>query len=188
MTASRFLLALLAGALSFTSVPLVHGTTVRYLMPDDLIRGARRIFHGTCTDVQSFRDDANRIVTRYTFTVHETLKGKVDSLQRFTLYGGRYRGLQTVIPGLSQYRRGDEVVLFLGPVDPGSGLCFPVGLDQGLFRVTSGEGGKKVSRSLDQLHLVAPRTGRPGRFPVRADLDAFKRFVRDRVAAHRKNR
>ncbi|MFQ5654779.1 MAG: hypothetical protein ACE5GW_08615 [Planctomycetota bacterium] len=149
------------------------------------MRRAERIIHATCTDRQSYFDSRHRLVTRYTFRIAETLKGRPDPLASFVTPGGELNGLATVIPGLSGHAIGDEVILFLGPAAPDQAFCLPVGLDQGIYRVAldPGDGSARVRRSLDALHLAPPPRGEGLGEQLRENipLEEFKAAVRARV-------
>ena len=161
----------------------IPATTVLELSADAMVLRSQRIFHGVCQDRVTFRDERNQIMTRYTFWVFETLKGRHDSLAYFVQPGGEHDGIATVIPGLSQHHLGDEVVLFLGATAPGHSLCLPVGLDQGLYRVNLLDGQPWVQRSLGGLHTIRPRNQKNRvLFPHRAPLAEFKRAVKDKLA------
>jgi hypothetical protein len=61
-----------------------------------------------------------------------------------------------VVPAITSYRVGDEVVLFLHP-DSGEGFTSPVGLGQGRFRVHHHAGGAAVAENdVGNVNLVSP--------------------------------
>ena len=162
-----------------------YGTTVLAFGADDLIARADHIFHGVCTDRHVTKDDRGRLVTHYSFVVTETLKGKHEVVVKFTLPGGQKDGRATVIPGLSQHGIGDEVILFLGASEATSPFRFPIGLDQGLYRVrTDAQGDKRVKRSLNGLRLIdkgAKDKPQLASFPENLPIRGFKQLLRDRL-------
>ncbi len=165
---------------------LALATTVVEVDTAALITHAERVIHATCTDKTTYVDKQNRIVSRYRFTVWETLKGKHLQVVDVVQPGGEYRGLTTVIPGLSRHKVGDEMVLFLGATSATSQFCMPVGLDQGLYRVVSDPvRGKVVRRKLDGLRIVRPGQNQQPRdlLPEDVGIDAFKQVLRARIGA-----
>ena len=177
-------------AVSIFAAGEASATTVVELSANDLVTRSQKIFHGLCRDVHSYLDSRQRIVTRYTFTVVETLKGEHESWFSFVQPGGEYRGVTTLIPGLSSHRVGDEVILFLGPTGTTSELCLPVGLNQGLYRIVVDRrsGSYWVRRSLSGLHtLRLPHAKQQGHFPDHARLDHFKQVLRAKVEELNRN-
>ncbi len=168
-------------------VPLA-ATTVVALGASDLAARAGSIVHATCIDCAGERDARGRIVTRYTFRIHETLKGESEPILEFVQLGGEHGGLATVIPGLSRHSRGDEVILFLSDAYGDEGRYrLPVGLDQGVYRVIASPGGagRRVVRCTADLVLVPPEDGAGDggdRFPEHVAPDVFKAAVRRKVA------
>ena len=153
---------------------------------EGLLRRSEIIVHGTCSDLQSFLGPDQRIHTRYTFRVHRTLKGTVTGRLVVVHPGGTYRGVRTLIAGLSSHRIGDETILFLGPATPGTEVRLPVGLDQGVFRVEpDGSGGARVTRRLTGLRRVDSR-GNPARklAPEEAGLEEFLESVKHALTRH----
>ncbi len=160
----------------------LSATTVVALDADTLIQKSRLIVQAVCSGYRCYRDDTQRIVTRYTFSILETLKGTERATLSFVQPGGVYQGIATVIPGLSSHAPGQESVLFLGP---GGAYRLPVGLDQGVFRVVVDpqNGRLWVRRSLAGLHLL-PSSGDP--LPDHVTLEEFKGIVRAGIARTQK--
>jgi hypothetical protein len=108
---------------------------------------AGRLFHGRCLERREIVDGVSFPCTEYTFEVIEAVKGCRDPEGRprkrvtFRHVGTRKAHARPdglVVPplrlGLPEYEPGEEVVLFLTK-DSRAGLCSPVGLPQGHFRV-----------------------------------------------------
>lgn len=162
-------------------------TTVIELGVEQLVERSDRIVHAVCTYAHSYRDAEGRIVTRYEFQAQETLKGSHEATFAIVQPGGRVGTVQTIIPGLSSYRMSDEVVLFLGQVNPRSGFRLPLGLDQGIYRVKSDpqSGQRVVRRNLTDLHFVrAPQQASPEQLPEGISVSQFKAEVRNRLSAN----
>ena len=83
-------------------------------------------------------------VTRVTFEVGDDVKGTSGESITLTLLGGdRPHGLPYRVPGLPQFRAGEEWVLLAYPPSK-AGLTSPVGLFQGAFRVRTGAAGDRT--------------------------------------------
>lgn len=108
---------------------------------------AGRLFHGRCLERREIVDGVPFPCTEYTFEVIEAIKGCRDpegnprKKVTFRHVGTRKAHVRSdglVVPplrlGLPEYQLGEEVVLFLTK-DSRAGLCSPVGLPQGHFRV-----------------------------------------------------
>lgn len=174
----------IAATLLVAATPLLLATTVLHFDANDLVGRADRIAHVTCYDVHSYVDPQGCIVTRYSFVVHETLKGQPDNVLTFTQLGGEYNGYRLMVPGLSEHRVGDESVLFLGPTSPKSGLTMPVGLDQGLYRVKARSDVDEtpvVRRTLQGLHRFRGSKRVGADLPEETDVATFKNAVRSKV-------
>lgn len=117
-----------------------------------LERNAGSIFHGRCIAKQEVEDGKPVPFTEYTFEVLGAVKGMKDprgkDLETITfrhagVRTGRVRGDGTeeapIRWGIPEHEIGDEMVLFLTRESRG-GLCAPVGLSQGKFRVMKKDG------------------------------------------------
>lgn len=160
-----------------------RATTVVALDADALTQRAQRIVHGTVLDAKSYVGESGLVVTRYVLAVHDTLKGPTRDSMVFVQPGGTYRGISTVIPGLSTHAVGDEEVMFLGPPSA-RGWVLPVGLDQGDFKVTlDADGVRRVRRHLHGLRMLPPQDRQVGaQFREAAPLAEFMASVRERVS------
>ena len=176
----------------------LNATTVLGFDADGLVSHADRIVHATCDRRESYRDDRGLIVTRYVFTVHESLKGDAlkdgalndgaTSTIEFVQPGGEYRGVRLVIPGLSEHTVGDEMILFLSAASRHDARRrLPIGLDQGVYRVTTREDETepKVRRRVGDLRIVNPSSALDS-FPEDVGVATFKAAVRAKVAEQKK--
>jgi hypothetical protein len=175
----RWTLAL-AGAVTCAGATLLqaHHAVLRFNL-EEMVMSADRAFIGQCLDIQEARESiggGNLPVTRYTFAVERVIKGQVPSTFTFTQLGYRLRkaaksGSVTMnghaakpgifIHGMSEYEVGDRLLLLLVPNYQNGRLTYPVGLDQGAFRISRREGGEEVaSNGLNNLGLfTAPFNG-----------------------------
>lgn len=121
----------LATFILFTSE--LAATSVRTLNVFEMVRLADRVFWGRCVSVEKKVPEENLFpIVEYTFEVLRAIKGVAGGENVvFRQVGPGVTG-KPVIAGVPQYRRGDEVLLFLH-ADSDSGLTSPVGLDQGTF-------------------------------------------------------
>ena len=167
-------------ALAWISSTLVeaHHAVLRFNL-EEMVMSADRAFIGQCLDIQEGRESIGGgmlPVTRYTFAVEQVIKGEVPSTYTFTQLGYRLRNAaksrtvtmngRAVRPGLSihgmtDYEVGDRLLLLLVPNYQNGRLTYPVGLDQGAFRISRLETGEEVAENgLNNLGLFsAPYTG-----------------------------
>ena len=106
------------------------------LSPEAMAAKARLVVRGTVAASECRRDDTGRIYTRIELDVAEVWKGTVTTKRLPVVFsGGRFDGVQTVVPGQVEYPVGSEVVAFLVLNERGEGVT--VGLAQGKFHVFS---------------------------------------------------
>ena len=154
-----------------------HHAVLRFNL-EEMTLTADRVFVGTCVGVEPTREfiaGGNLPVTRYTFDVEEVLKGDLPARFTFTQLGHPVRAAmkgelsshgQAVQRGLSLHGSadvsiGDRLMMFLIPDYQNGRLTYPVGLDQGAFRLESDAAGAIVARNdLNNLGLfTAPFNG-----------------------------
>ncbi len=167
-------------AVTWISSALVdaHHAVLRFNL-EEMVMSADRAFIGQCLDIQEGRDAIGGgmlPITRYTFAVEQVIKGDLPSTYTFTQLGYRLRtasksGTVTMngkavrpgifIHGMSDYEVGDRLLLLLVPNYQNGRLTYPVGLDQGAFRISRLETGEEVAENgLNNLGLFsAPYTG-----------------------------
>lgn len=161
-----------------------HATAVKKLSDADLVRDAKLIARAECLSVTTEWCRARRrILTRVRFSISETLKGSEQTAVEVLLPGGERDGMSYVVHGMPEFRAGEEVVLFLTGTHRKSGICLPVGLGQGLYRIKREEG-KKAAALRDTRSLLLVESGqspRKGRLE-RVDLDELLSTVKAEVA------
>lgn len=165
---------------------IATSTTVVTVDADRLVGDATQIVHVRCRDCVSYRNDDGLIVTRYQFEVLDTLKGSPVTTLECVQPGGRIGNIVTVVPGLTTYRPDHEFVLFLSPANPNTPYRLPVGLDQGVYRITTepGSDAQVARRDLSRLHQLPAATGAD--FKEGLAVDDFKAQVRARVLRQQK--
>lgn len=168
----------------------VEATAVKKLSEADLVRDAKLIARAECLSISTeWGPEQKRIFTRVRFAVTATLKGGERTSLEVLLPGGKRDGLTYVVHGMPEFRPGEEVVLFLTGAHKKSGICLPVGLGQGLYRVKR-ETGKKPSAVRDTRSLLLVESGKSpskGRLE-RLDLDDLLTSVRGEVARQKAKR
>jgi len=168
--------ALAVFALSLPSA--AHHMVLRFNL-EEMTATADRVFVGRCTAVEETREmiaQGMMAVTRYTFEVERVIKGSVPRVLTFRQEGHRARiatgktkemvthgrvASPDTFHGMSEYRVGDRVVLFLIPDYLGGKVTYPVGLYQGAFLVSDMPSGQRLVRnSINNLGLfTAPYNG-----------------------------
>lgn len=161
-----------------------QATAVKKLSDADLVRDAKLIARAECLSISTeWGPERKRIFTRIRFSVSATLKGSERTALEVLLPGGERDGLSYVVHGMPEFRPGEEVVLFLTGAHKKSGICVPVGLGQGLYRIKR-ERGKKAAAVRDTRSLLLVESGktpRKGRLE-RLDLDELLTTVKAEVA------
>ncbi len=128
-------------------------TTVQTVNLFEMVRLADRVFWGKCLKMKTKLDGATGfLVTAYTFEVREGIKGvNAGETVVFRQISQGPKGFG--IPGLPQYHKGQEALLFLH-ADSRIGLTSPVGLSQGVFQVEKVQDYLAVSNSLGNRNLA----------------------------------
>lgn len=145
----------------------LSGSLVRQCNLTTMATRAGTIVRGRCLTVTKVRDASPLPYVEYTFVVLEALKGCRDDegkvLAQITFRhaadrpaeerpdGTRVAALRL---GLPRYQEGEEVVLFLTR-ESHLGLCSPVGLPQGVFRIRRQDGRATVQNDCDNRGLFA---------------------------------
>lgn len=181
---SKFLIPLLriavpALAVLALSLPgAAHHLVLRFNL-EEMTATADRVFVGRCAAVEETREmiaQGMMPVTRYTFEVERVIKGRVPRVLTFRQEGHRARiatgkaremvmhgrvASPDTFHGMSEYKIGDRVVLFLIPDYLGGKVTYPVGLYQGAFLVSDMPSGQRLVRnSINNLGLfTAPYNG-----------------------------
>ena len=157
MNRVRRTVVLAIAALALLTASFAAATTVQKMSLNDLAKKSDAIVLASVDDV-SARYDANKeIFTYVTLRVLEPVKGpKKDDLITIRQLGGTVDNIASIVPGTPNFRKGEEVVLFLTGKD-GAGYPWVMGLQQGKYTVTTDEKGLKSVRSdVDGLTVVAP--------------------------------
>ncbi len=176
---ARVALAVVLLAAAWHSVSNAHHAVVRINL-EELTVAADRIFIGRCTAIEESQEAmAGGVlpVTRYTFAVERSIKGKVSRQLVIKHVGhaakratGKTKGITShgyqvspdvFLHGMNAYRVGERVLLFLNKDAEDTKATSPVGLYQGAFFISNMPSGKELIRnSINNLGLFsAPYTG-----------------------------
>ena len=141
-----------------------HHAVLRFNL-EEMVATADRVFIGVCVgaeDTTQFIAGGDLAVTRYTFDLERAIKGKLPRRLTFTQLGHRSQpatgkgGQITMhgrvvtpdtIHGMGEYNVGDRMVLFLIPNYLGGSVTYPVGADQGAFKISRMPSGQELVRN-----------------------------------------
>lgn len=171
-------------------IPTAQATLVRSANIRELVQDSQYIVKATVTakDTVLDTDESGHIVTYYTVTVSDWIKGQpTDDNQmvfkqiaqgEYTLNGERIR--QNLF--FPQYEVGKTYVLFLPEAHARTGLLAPVGLQQGVFDVILQNGQEVLPQLKNRTRLL--ETGLDGKqnrflkFQIRAagDNSSYQNF------------
>lgn len=149
-----------------------HHAVLRFNL-EEMTATANRIFVGRCAAIEETEElvaQGNMPVTRYTFEVESAIKGELPKQLVFRQLGhpthralgkggemtmhGQVVTPSTFIHGMSEYKIGERMVLFLIPDYMGGKVTYPVGLYQGAFQISEMPSGQELVRnSINNLGL-----------------------------------
>jgi hypothetical protein len=151
------------------------------LAPVDLAQiatDASAIVHGRVTAVVSgWREDRRGIETVVTIRAAEYLKGNLGPTIDIRVPGGRMGPYRSIMPGAPAFLEGEEVVVFLSAAS--DGVPHLTGFSQGVYRVLTDAGGRKLLRGGPRLPGTADEraSGRASRPATLIDLATRVRAV-----------
>lgn len=173
------LLVITLALTAWTETGKAHHAVLRYNL-EEMTYAANRIFVGRCVSVEETEEmiaGGVMPVTIYTFEVERAVKGRLPKQLTFRQLGhpakrahgkggqitmhGRAVSPNTFFHGMSEYREGDRMILFLIADYLDGKVTRPAGLYQGAFYVSDMPSGEKMVRnSINNLGLfTAPYTG-----------------------------
>ncbi len=120
----------------------------------EMTEKAEKVFHGQCLSRETVDDSTNIPIVEYKFQVKQAIKGVTNGeIVVFRQVDGSQVG-KPGIPGVPQYKVGQELVLFLRK-ESRRGLTSPVGLGQGTFLVhKNGRGNVEVMNLVGNRNLL----------------------------------
>lgn len=150
----------------------VQATSVQRLSLDELVAKASTIVEADIVAARTYRTpDGKLILTSYTATVQENMKGAPVSSITVTTVGGRIGSTVLHVSGMPVFQPGDKAILFL---EKSGAYSTIVGLNQGKFSILNGE----VANDLAGLSFPDGQTGKQVRMP----LNEFKRQLKLRLS------
>ena len=139
-------------------VPFASASVVRRATLETLAAQSQIILHGVVNQVDEHlaRTPRDALQTAVEIEIYEPIKGLAVDARTFRLVlpGGRRGSRVRWIPGMPQFRPGEEVVLLLETLPGGSVTV--TGLEQGAFRVERGGPQPRAVRRLQGMRLVEP--------------------------------
>lgn len=137
---------------------LATATTVQKFTLSDLAKKSETIVRATVED-QSARWDAGHkeIYTFITLHVLDAVKGaKGENTITIRQLGGTVDNVVSTVPGMPNFKKGEEVVVFLSNKDS-AGYPWVMGLQQGKYTVTTDANGvKHVRNEIVGLQTLSP--------------------------------
>jgi hypothetical protein len=143
-------------ALLLFSASLASATSVRKFSLQELTKKSSAIVLAKVEDSYS-RWENKEIYTYSTLRVLEAVKGAKDQTTvTIRQLGGRVDNIESIVPGMPKFSRGDEVVVFLTQKDA-AGYPWVMGLEQGKYLVSADASGhKSVRNELGDLVRLLP--------------------------------
>jgi hypothetical protein len=157
MNRARSAVIVALAAFALLSASMAGATTVQKFSISDLAKKSETIAVASVDDVSSRWDDNHKeIYTYISLKVLDGVKGsRKNDMLTIRQIGGSVDNIISVVPGMPNFRKGEEVVVFLSAKDR-SGYPWVMGLQQGKYSVsTDGNGFKQVRNDVDGLKTMA---------------------------------
>ena len=177
---TRFLPVAILALLLFSAA--ATATTVQKFSLQDLTHKSAAIVMARVDDAYISWDPAHKeIYSFYTLTILDHVKGmKGETSLTLRQLGGVVNGIESIVPGMPSFKKGEEVVVFLTQKDA-AGYPWVMGLQQGKYTVVTDEHGKKSVRNElgADLTRVGPGGAQKGptvsgELPLGAFLDGIR--------------
>jgi hypothetical protein len=164
--------------LTFLS-PVIQATQIEYRSPRQLGEESSLVVLARVDNVRSYWNETHtKIFTETTVTVDETYKGGTVPIARIVQLGGVVGNVRMTVHGALSWRPGEEILLFLEPLDPGtyqvSGFC------QGKFTVEREPGtGKPFVKApvMEDGRVLNLAPDAPATAPPRVERVSLNKFV-----------
>jgi len=158
MNRLRLVIGSTLAALALVGAQVALATTVQKLTLQDLVKKSDSIVMARVEDATSSWDAGHKeIYTFYTLRVLDHVKGaKGQTLITLRELGGTVDRIASIVPGMPDFKRGEEVVVFLTQKDK-AGYPWVMGLQQGKYTISTDEKGVKMVRNdLAETTLMGP--------------------------------
>jgi hypothetical protein len=154
----------------------LRATTVKKMELTEMVSVSDAIAHGTVESVESRWEDQS-IYTYTSIRVDENLKGGPRRALLIRQAGGTVGSLVLNIPGMPQFKHGDQVIVFLR--DRKNGTFDVIGMNQGKYDIRN----DVAMTNAAGMTLLDPKTGKAtdaGGFQ-KQPVEAFKAKIRELV-------
>jgi len=162
MNRSKLLLVCAVALGALLGAQVATATTVQKLTLHDLAKRSAGIAVARVEDAMSSWDAGHKeIYTFYTLRVLESVKGgQGQTTITLRQLGGVVDNIASIVPGMPDFRKGEEVVVFLTEKDR-AGYPWVMGLQQGKYTISTDRHGVKMVRNdLSGTELVSETGGR----------------------------
>lgn len=166
------------------SVNTLIGSTLVYMELSDIVERSEAIIRGTVKEVESrYNNERTKIFTYTLIDVREIFKGKVPPVVQVRTFGGRVGDVNMKVPGMPEFKMGEEVFLFLKKNED---YWHVTGMIQGKYSIEKDENGKEFLRN-DFKGIVFKKVGqdnkleemKPEEVPLRYDYVEFVSKLKD---------
>jgi len=132
-------------ALSLIFVLLIsvnlYSSTLVYMELKDILNRSEAVVRGVVREVESrYNEERTKIFTYTLIEVKETINGKTPPVITVQTYGGRVGDINMKVPGMPEFKKGEEVLLFVKKVED---FYHIVGMIQGKYSIQKSESGEE---------------------------------------------
>lgn len=123
----------------------LDASTFVYMDMPELVDRSEIIIRGTVKDIESrYNEERTKIFTYTIIDVKEAIKGKSPPVITVRTFGGRVGDVNMKVPGMPEFKKGEEVFLFLKKNED---FYHVSGMIQGKYSIEKDESGKEFLRN-----------------------------------------
>jgi hypothetical protein len=146
---------------------------------DNLVAHSQLISYVRCRNVTVEEHEGERIYTRVELDILERLKGAGEGHSHtLKLLGGKGQKRATIVPGMPQFRPGEEMILFMERL-PQWDYPIPTGLAQGKLPVVTSPSSTAKCVQIPTEQIRAANGSLVPRFPYPDSCVPLERFLQD---------